>query len=186
MRIDAAFRGLKIVLMALALCWAQAGWAGTAADIDAKVDAALSRIMRESTTAQALAKKAVAVLVFPNIVKAGFGFGGQYGEGALRRNGATTVGYFNIVAASFGFQIGAQSFSEVIFFMTPEALSYLERSGGFEVGADANVAVIDKGLAADITTSTVQDPIVAMVFGQQGVMAGATIQGSKITRINPR
>ena len=94
----------------------------------------------QSPTAQALADKAVAILVFPQVVKAGFGFGGEFGEGALRRNDAT-VGYYNLASASFGFQIGAQAYSEAYFFMTEDALASLDRTGGFEVGADAAVAV---------------------------------------------
>jgi lipid-binding SYLF domain-containing protein len=159
--------------------------AATAAEIDARVDLALATLTRQSPTARALVDDAVAVLVFPNIVKAGFGIGGQFGEGALRRGGAT-VGYYNIASASFGFQIGAQSYAQIIYFMTEDAVSYLDRSGGFEIGADANVALVTEGLAADVTSSTVQDPIIAMVFSQTGLMAGVTIEGSKITRINPR
>ena len=159
--------------------------AATASEIDAKADLALKQLLAELTTAQAVSQKAVAVLVFPDIVKAGFGVGGQYGQGALRRNGVTT-GYYNITAASFGLQIGAQSYAEIIYFMTEDALKYLDRSKGFELGADANVAVMDKGANVDASTSTIQDPIVAFVVGQKGLMAGATVEGSKITRINPK
>lgn len=156
--------------------------AATAAEIDAKVDLALEQLLRESDTARAVADRSVAVLVFPDIVKGGFGIGGQYGEGALRRGGKT-VGYYNIASASLGLQIGAQSFSEAIYFMTEDALKYLDRSKGFEIGADANVALANEGLGYDVTSSTVQDPIIAFAFGQQGLMAGLTIEGSKITRI---
>ena len=127
----------------------------------------------------------MAVLVFPDIVKAGFGLGGQYGEGALRRNDAT-VGYYNITSASFGFQAGAQSYSQALFFMNEDALNYLDQSKGFELGADANVAVMNQGLNVDASSTTVQDPIVAFAFGQKGLMAGATVEGSKITRIRPK
>ena len=118
--------------------------------------------------------------------------GGQYGEGALRRRDPVTgayapsAAYYNITSASFGFQIGAQSYGEALFFMTEDALKYLESSKGFEVGVDANVAVVDKGVAVDATSSTIQDPIMAFVFGQQGLMAGATVEGSKISRIHPK
>jgi len=156
--------------------------AAAAAEIDAKVELAYERLLRESATARAVAERAVGVLVFPDIVKAGFGIGGQYGEGALRRGGET-VGYYNIAAASFGLQIGAQSFSEAIFFMTEEALEFLDQSEGFELGADANVALASEGLDLNVTSSTIQEPIIAFVFGQQGLMAGVTIEGSKITPI---
>jgi lipid-binding SYLF domain-containing protein len=177
-------RALLLVLFAIVLCFhaGRSADAATASEIDAKVDLALDRLLNESETARAIAEKAVAVLVFPSIVKGGLGIGGQYGEGALRRDG-TTVGYYNIAAASLGLQIGAQSFSQAIFFMTEEALAYLDKSKGFEVGADANVALANEGLAYDATTSTIQDPIIAFVFGQQGLMAGLTLEGSKITKI---
>ena len=152
------------------------------AEIDAKVDIALARLLRESETARAVDERAIAVLVFPDIVKAGFGIGGQYGEGALRRGGST-IGYYNIAAASFGLQIGAQSFSQAVFFMTEDALAFLDKSEGFELGADAKVALANEGLGYNVTTSTIQDPIIAFVFGQQGLMAGVTIEGSKITQI---
>lgn len=156
--------------------------AATAAEIDAKVDLALDRLMRESETARAIADRAVAVLVFPDIVKGGLGLGGQYGEGALRQGGET-VGYYNLIGGSVGLQIGIQSFAEAIFFMTEDALAFLERSDGFEIGVDANVAVASEGLDVGVTSSTVQEPIIAFVFGQQGLMAGMTLQGSKITPI---
>jgi lipid-binding SYLF domain-containing protein len=173
-----------LVAGALALV-APAARAASAAEIDAKADLALDKILRESPAAQAIAGRALAVLVFPDIVKAGFGVGGQFGEGVLRRGGVS-VGYYNLASASFGLQIGAQSYSEVLFFMTEEALAYLDRSRGFELGADVNVAVATEGFGVDATSTTVQDPIVAFVFGQKGLMAGATIEGSKITRIEPR
>lgn len=158
--------------------------AASASAIDADVDLALDRLLAESAAARAVSEDAVAVLVFPQIVKAGFGVGGQYGQGALRRDGVT-VGYYNIASASFGLQIGAQAYSQALFFMTEDALDYLDRVGGFELGADIAVAVADEGLGADVSSSTVQDPIVAFPFGQQGLMAGVTVEGSKITRINP-
>lgn len=159
--------------------------AASAAEIDAKVDLALQRLLSTSPTAQAVANEAVAVLVFPDIVKGGFGFGGQYGQGALRRDGVS-VGYYNIAAASFGFQIGAQSYAQALYFMTEDALAYLDRLQGFEIGADANVTVLDQGVGADVSSTTIQDPIVAFVFGQRGLMAGVTLEGAKISRINPQ
>lgn len=162
-----------------------AAHAATAAEIDGNVDIALDALLAQSPAAQALAERAVAVLVFPNVVKAGFGFGGQFGQGALRRGGVT-VGYYNLTSASFGLQLGAQSFAETYFFMTEEALSYLDRSDGWEVGADAKVAVADRGYSADATSTTVTQPIVVFVSGQQGLMAGAVVEGSKISRIHPK
>jgi lipid-binding SYLF domain-containing protein len=170
------------MLAAVLLLPAGPALASNGAEIDAKADLALERLLGESETAREVNDRAVAVLVFPDIVKAGFGVGGQYGEGALRRDGGT-IGYYNIAAASFGLQIGAQSFSQAIFFMTEDALDFFERSEGFELGADAKVALANEGLGYNVTTSTIQDPIIAFVFGQQGLMAGVTIEGSKITEI---
>ena len=159
--------------------------AATAAEIDARAEIAYTQLLRTSAAARALADQAVAVLVFPSIVKAGLGFGGQYGEGVLRRAGVSS-GYYNIAAASFGFQIGAQSYSEILFFMTEDAVSTLNRMNGFELGADAGVTVANEGLAVDATSKTVLKPIVVFISGQQGLMAGATIEGSKISRIHPK
>lgn len=163
---------------------APAAEAASAAEIDAKVDIALDSLLADNAAARAISEDAVAVLVFPEIIKAGFGIGGQFGEGALRKGGVTT-GYFNLASASFGLQLGAQSYSQVLFFMTEEALAGLDQVRGFELGADASVAVADQGLGVDVSTNTVRDPIVAFVFGQKGLMGGVTVEGSKITRINP-
>jgi lipid-binding SYLF domain-containing protein len=162
-----------------------AAHAASASEINAKVDVALDSLLAQSPAARALVEEAVAVLVFPEVVKAGFGFGGAFGEGALRRNGAT-VAYYNIASASFGLQIGAQAFSEAYVFMTEDALAHLDRAGGFEVGADAAVAVASEGLSAGASSATVTKPITVFVYGQKGLMAGATIQGSKISRIHPK
>ena len=180
---DSGRIGIGALLLALAM-WTmpEPGRAASAAEIDAKVDIALDTLLGESETARVLSDKALAVLVFPDIVKGGFGIGGQFGEGALRKDGVT-VGYNNIAAASIGLQIGAQTYSQAMFIMTEEALAFLDKSAGFEIGADANVALANEGLGYDVTTSTIQDPIIAFVFGQQGLMAGLTLEGSKITKI---
>lgn len=180
---------MRAALLALffgiaSLATAPAAEAASKAEIDAKVDFALEALLAESEAAQAISEKALAVLVFPDIVKAGLGFGGQFGEGALRRDGVTT-GYFNIASASFGFQAGAQTYSQVLFFMSEEALQNLGRARGFELGADASVAVASQGMGVDVSSTTAQDPIVAFVFGQKGLMGGVTVEGSKITKINP-
>ncbi len=174
-----------VVLTGLAATTPGVANAASAVEIDARADLALDGLLATSVAAQAVAERAVAVLVFPQIVKAGFGVGGQFGEGALRRDGVT-VAYYNIASASFGFQIGAQAYAQVLFFMTEDAVALLDRAQGFQLGADANVAVIDRGFGVDVTSTTVFDPVVAFVTDQQGLMAGATIEGSKITRIEPR
>ncbi len=156
--------------------------AASAAGIDADVDAALMKLYEEQPAAKMLARKAVAVLVFPNMVKAGFLVGAQYGEGALLKKGRT-VGYYNSVAASYGLQAGAQSFGYVLFLMTPSAVQYLNRSGGWEIGVGPSVVVADEGIARTLTSTTLKSDVYAFIFDQKGLMAGAGLQGSKITKI---
>lgn len=158
--------------------------AATAAEIDKEVDLALEKLYASTPAARELAKVTKGVLVFPNVVKAGLIVGGQYGEGALRIDGNTT-GYYSTVAASYGLQAGAQSFGYAMFLMNDDALTYLKKSEGWEVGIGPTVVVMDEGMAKSMTTSTAKDDIYAFIFGQKGLMAGIGIQGSKITRINP-
>jgi lipid-binding SYLF domain-containing protein len=116
------------------------------------------------------------------MVKAGFMFGGQVGEGVLFKRGKP-AGYYNSVSASYGFQAGIQSFSYALFFMTDDALTRLDSRDGFEVGVGPSVVLVDQGLARSLTTTTLASDVYAFIFGQQGLMAGMGIQGSKITRI---
>ena len=156
--------------------------AASAAGIDADVDAALIKLYEEQPVAKMLADKAVAILVFPNMVKAGFLVGAQYGEGALLKKGRT-VGYYNSVAASYGLQAGAQSFGYVLFLMTPSAVHYLNKSGGWEIGVGPSVVVADEGVARTLTSTTLKSDVYAFIFDQKGLMAGMGLQGSKITKI---
>jgi lipid-binding SYLF domain-containing protein len=119
--------------------------------------------------------------VFPAIVKAGFLFGAQYGEGALRQKSAPT-GYYNSVAASYGLQAGVQRFGYALFFMTDSAVRYLETSGGFELGTGPSIAILDAGTARALTSTTMQHDIYAVFFDQRGLMVGLGVQGSKISR----
>jgi len=173
-----------LAVAAMTLLGPRPAMAASPAQIDRDVDAALEKLYETTPAARALAEKAKGILVFPNIVKAGFVVGGQYGDGALLKGGRT-VGYYNIVAASYGLQAGLQSFAYAMLFMTDSALNYLENSAGFEVGVGPSIVVMDEGMARTLTTTTAQDDVYAFVFGQQGLMAGAGIQGSKITKISP-
>jgi lipid-binding SYLF domain-containing protein len=155
-----------------------------AAQIDRDVDNATQKLYALSAPAKELAKTATGVLVFPNVIKAGFAVGGQYGKGALRVDGKTT-GYYQIVSASFGLQAGAQSFGYAMFFMNEEALEYLKKSDGWEVGVGPSVVLVDKGIAKTLTTTTADDDIYVFIFGQTGLMAGVGVQGSKITEFDP-
>src|SRR6185369_15528820 len=152
-------------------------------EIDDDAAAALRSLYDRTPSARVLGDKAAAILVFPNIVKAGFLVGAQFGEGTLFRGGRKVANYRS-VAGSYGFQAGVQTFGYAMFLMTPAAVEYLDKSGGWEVGVGPSVVVLDEGAAKTLTTTTMQSDVYAFVFDQKGLMAGAGIQGSKITRIN--
>lgn len=162
----------------------QPSLSATAAEIDRDVDTALQKLYRTSFSAKELSKVAKGILVFPRIVKGSFIVGAQYGKGALRQ-GESSVGYYNTVAASVGLQAGAKSFGYALFFMTDSAINYLKETGGLEIGVGPSVVIVDKGLAGSLSTSTAKEDIYAFFFDQQGLMAGISLQGSKITQINP-
>jgi lipid-binding SYLF domain-containing protein len=110
-------------------------------------------------------------------------FGGQIGEGVLLKNGRP-AGYYNSVAASYGFQAGAQTFGYALFFMNDGALTYLDRSAGWEIGAGPSLVVVSEGFGKSLTTTTLTQDVYAFIFGQKGLMGGIGVQGSKITRIS--
>ena len=151
--------------------------------IERDARAALENLYRKNAGARALRAKAKGVLVFPSMLKAGFMFGGQIGEGALFRGGKV-AGFYNSVAASYGFQAGAQVFGYALFFMSDSALAYLDKSGGFELGSGPSLVVLDEGAAKSLTSTTITQEVYAFVFDQKGLMGGMGIQGSKITRVS--
>jgi lipid-binding SYLF domain-containing protein len=174
---------LLAMLVVAVLVGPRPAFAASAAEIDRGVDAALASLFESEPGAKALAARAKGLLVFPSVLKGGFMFGGQLGEGALRKGGKTE-GYYSTVAASYGFQAGVQVFGYALFFMTDSALDYLQKSAGFEIGAGPSVVVLDAGKAEGITSTTVQSDVYAFFFDQKGLMGGIGIQGSKITRID--
>ncbi|HVN22516.1 MAG TPA: lipid-binding SYLF domain-containing protein [Syntrophorhabdales bacterium] len=157
--------------------------AASAAEIDHNSRKALEKLYVKSSKAKELSKTAVAILVFPNIVKAGLIVGGQYGEGELIRDGAV-VGYYNTVSGSYGLQAGIQKYGYALFFMTEKMLAYLDKSGGWELGTAPNIVVVDKGAATGISTTSAQSDAYAFFFDPKGLMAGLGLQGTKITKIN--
>jgi lipid-binding SYLF domain-containing protein len=157
--------------------------AASRGEIDAGVDATLRTFYYQVRGARELAHKAVGMLVFPSIVKAGFGFGGEYGEGALLIHGRT-AGYYNDVSASFGFQLGIQSRSVIIMFMTPHALDQFRNTAGWKVGVDGSVAIITVGVGGSIDTNKITSPVVGFVLDPKGLMYNLTLEGSKISRIS--
>ena len=157
-------------------------FASSAKEIDVSVDVALERFYKELPGSQAFIKKAKAVLVFPSVIKAGIGLGAEYGEGAMRIGGKT-VDYYNTMAASIGFQLGAQAKSIVMLFMENAALKEFRKSEGWKVGVDGSVALINLGMGDSLDTTNVKDPIVAFVFGQKGLMYNLTLEGSKFNKL---
>ncbi|NVK41004.1 MAG: twin-arginine translocation pathway signal protein [Oceanospirillaceae bacterium] len=157
--------------------------AATAEDLDRDSLQALQTLYRTEPVAEKLSQSARAILVFPNIVKAGLVFGGSYGEGVLLK-GSTVADYYNSVTGSWGLQIGAQSYGYAVFLMTEEAVRYLEESNGWELGVGPTVVLVDEGVARNLSTSTLKHDAYAFIFSQQGLMAGISIEGTKISRIN--
>jgi lipid-binding SYLF domain-containing protein len=146
---------------------------------------ALATLTKSNAVAADIAKKAKATLIFPNIVKAGLVFGGAYGEGVLKKDGAIDS-YYNSISASFGWQAGAQSYGYVVFLMTDNAVKYLNESHGWEIGVGPTVVLVDEGVAKNLSTTTLKDDAYAFIFDQQGLMASLSIEGTKISRIkNP-
>jgi lipid-binding SYLF domain-containing protein len=173
---------LALALLVTSSMSAQPALAASAAEINREANAVLAKLYEKHPEAKRMAAQAKAILIFPSIYKAGFMFGAQYGEGVLRR-GNKSVGYYNTVAASYGWQAGAQAFGYALFFMNDGALSYLDKSGGFEVGVGPSIVVMDEGAGKSTTSSTLTQDIYAFIFDQKGLMAGAGLQGSKISKI---
>jgi lipid-binding SYLF domain-containing protein len=177
---------VALILMTLAIhaVTSAAALAASASAIDRDARAALEQLYNNTPGAKALADKAVAVLVFPSIVKGGFIIAGQFGDGALRKNGKS-VAYYRSLAASYGFQAGVQAFGYALFFMDDASLQYLDKSDGWELGTGPSLVVLDEGFGKNLSTTTLQKGVYAFIFDQKGLMGGIGIQGSKITRINP-
>ncbi len=157
--------------------------AATASDIQQDSAQALRNLYRINPLAESLSHKAKGILVFPNIVKGGFFIGGSYGEGELIEGGHVT-GYYSSASGSIGFQLGAQTYSYVMFLMNDKALRYLKETKGWEVGVGPTVVIVDTGAAKNFSTTTMKDDAYAFIFGQQGLMAGVSLEGSKISHID--
>jgi lipid-binding SYLF domain-containing protein len=156
--------------------------AATAEDLDKDSRQALQTLYETEPVAKTLSHTAKAVLVFPNIVKAGLVFGGSYGEGELIE-GSKVVDYYNSVTGSWGLQIGAQSYGYAVFLMTDKAIQYVKDTKGWEIGVGPTVVVVDEGVAKNLSTSALKDDAYAFIFSQQGLMAGVSIEGTKISKI---
>jgi lipid-binding SYLF domain-containing protein len=156
--------------------------AATADDLNKDAAQALQILYKTNPVALDLSKRAKAILVFPNIVKAGLVFGGSYGEGVLLKN-TKAVDYYNSVTGSWGLQAGAQSYGYAVFLMSDKATKYLADTHGWEIGVGPTVVVVTEGVAKNLSSSTARDDAYAFIFDQQGLMLGVSIEGTKISHI---
>ncbi|WP_170572009.1 YSC84-related protein [Ruegeria atlantica] len=179
-------RGFAFGMAGLTLTAACGNGVGSsnAAKIDARVDATLTEMYASYPNTVEIANKANGMLVMPLITDAGFIFGGAYGQGALRIQGAT-VDYYSAISGTAGLQIGAQQYAHVLFFMTEDALNNFRRSNGWTAGADIGYVVDATGDSLSTDTTTLRSPVLAAVFGQAGLKFGATVEGTKYSRIIP-
>ena len=179
--VSSSIQGILVVL--ILLFSTSMAFSETAREIDVSVDATLDRFNKEILGADGFIKKAKGVLIFPQVIKVGFGIGGEYGEGALRIGGKT-VEYYSTMAASIGFQLGAQTKSIILVFTKEDALKAFRNSDGWKAGVDGSVALISLGMGDSLDTTNVKDPIVAFVFGQKGLMYNLTLEGSKLNKLH--
>ena len=173
-----------VFVAAFALAAAPRASHAGAAELEAEANETLHSFVRQVAGARELANKAAGILVFPSVVKAGIGIGGEYGEGILLDQ-QKVQGYYNIISASFGFQLGVQERSVIIMFMTQDALNQFDRTAGWKVGVDGSVAIITVGIGGSIDTDKVTQPVIGFIIDQKGLMYNLTLEGSKISRINP-
>src|SRR5215471_10282219 len=178
-----ALRGALLLIAVTAWLGVPVALAASRQELQKDASRALANLTAQNSAAKLLKEKARAILVFPNIVKAGFMFGGQLGEGVLYKNGKV-AGYYNSVAGSYGFQAGLQVYGYALFFMNDAALAYLDRSDGWEVGVGPSIVVVDTGMGKSLTSTTITQDVYAFIFDQRGLMGGVGIQGSKISRIS--
>ena len=176
--------GIAAMILALHLLLPTTVLGASASEINRSATQALNTLYKNNPNARNLGDKAVGILIFPSIVKGGFIIAGQFGDGVLRKGGKP-VAYYRSLAASYGFQAGAQAFGYVLFFMDNASIQYLDKSGGWELGTGPSLVVLDSGFGRNLSTTTLQKGVYALIFNQKGLMGGTGIQGTKITKINP-
>lgn len=172
---------LSLVLGAMSIGAGDA-FASSPEDLNKDSNQALQMLTSKNALASDVAKKAKAILIFPNIVKAGLVFGGAYGEGVLKQGGKID-GYYNSITASFGWQAGAQSYGYIVFLMTDKAVRYIHETHGWEIGVGPTVVLVNEGVAKNLSSTTLKDDAYAFIFDQQGLMASLSIEGTKISHI---
>ena len=173
---------MRSLLAALLFVIAAGASAASREEIDAEVREALKNFQKQTPAAHALSKKAAGMLVFPSVIKAGIGIGGEYGEGVLLVKGKTAA-YYSLAAASIGFQLGAQARSQIVLFMNDKVLADFRQSEGWKAGVDGSVAVATLGAGGSVDNETAKQPIIGFIFSNKGLMYNLTFEGSKITRI---
>lgn len=154
-------------------------------EITADSRAALNDLYSKNAAARRLGRSASGVLVFPHIMKGGFVFGAEGGNGALLGGDGSVRGYYQTAGASWGLQAGAQKFGYALFLMNPKEVAKLNQAAGWSAGSSPDLVVVDRGLSAELTTKTIDRGAYAFVFDQRGLMGGISLKGSKITKINP-
>ncbi len=162
-----------------------AALADSAEIIDVKVDGALKTFRDEVDGAETFLNAAKGVLVFPSVIKAGFGIGGETGEGALRIDGKT-VDYYRTSAGSFGFQFGVQSKAVYVVFLDQGALDGFRNSSGWKAGVDGSIALVEIGAGGAIDTKSIQDPVIGFVLTNKGLMYNLTLEGSKYSKLDKK
>lgn len=173
----------SILIWGLALFAAPVAGAASKGEIDAKVRQAVDDFYKHTSAGRELAQKASGMLVFPNVIKAGIGVGGEYGEGSLLIHGEP-VAYYNIAAASIGLQFGAQARTQIVLFMNGKVLASFRNSKGWKAGVDGSVALATLGAGGAIDTNTAKEPIIGFVFSNKGLMYNLTFEGSKISKLD--
>jgi len=150
----------------------------------AQSETALQKLYAKNPKAREIGEKSIAVLIFPEIIKAGFMVGAQRGDGVLFKDGKV-AGYYNTTSLSYGLQAGIQKFGYALFFMDQKSLNFLKKSGGFDLGTAPSLVVVDEGVAGTLSTTSLQKGIYAFIFSQKGLMGGLSLQGTKVTEYTP-
>ena len=185
------FRGVRLVAALAGAVVVLSGWlsspalAGSAKEIDAKVDEAILAFEKEVKGGKSFLESSKGILVFPRVFKGGAGFGGEYGEGALRIEGKT-VAYYSTLQGSFGFQLGGEIKTVFVVFLEEGALNRFQESEGWKAGVDGSVSLVTLGAGGTIDTQNLKDPIVAFVLNQKGLMYNLSFEGTKFTKLNKR
>ena len=175
-------RWLNFWFLIFTLSFSQIALSDSKVEIDAQIDEVLQKLFEFSPAAKTLAGKGEGILVFPSIIKAGWIIGGSYGEGALRVYDQN-IQYYNNISGSVGFQFGIERRSEVIMFLSKNALNRFKDSDGWDGGADGSVAIANFGAGEDLTVENIKDPVISFIFSPQGLMVNASLEGTKISKI---